>query len=137
MRVVLDSNVVVAGFAARGICSALFEYCIENHEVVVCAEILAETERALLRKVRVPRGVVRDVVAYLGSEAEVVVPAEVEPGACRDQSDLAVLGAAVAGQCKYVITGDADLLVLGAYAKVEIVSPRAFWERVKRGKGAK
>jgi len=28
----------------------LFEHCIENHEVVVCAEILAEVERTLVRK---------------------------------------------------------------------------------------
>ena len=135
MRVVLDSNVIVAAFAARGICSALLEYCVENHEMVVCAEILAEVERALLRKVGVPRPIVRDVLGYLGSEAEMVVPVEIDPAACRDTTDLPVLGAAVAGRCSYLITGDADLLLVAKHAGVRIVSPRAFWEQMKRGKG--
>jgi len=137
MRVVLDSNVIVAAFAARGICSALFEYCVENHEVVVCAEIMEEVECALLRKVRAPRATVRDVLEYLRSGADQVMPVEVDPGACRDRTDLPVLGAALAGRCSYIITGDADLLSIGKHAGVRIVSPRAFWEKMKRGKGRK
>ncbi len=42
MRLVLDSNVIIAVFATRGLCHALFEYCLENHKVIVCEEILAE-----------------------------------------------------------------------------------------------
>ena len=134
MRVVLDSNVIVAAFAARGICSALFEYCVENHEVVLCAEMLAEVERALVQKVRVPRPVVRDILGYLRREARLVSPLEIDSPVCRDKSDLPVLGAAAAAGCEYIITGDADLLSVGKHEQVSIVSPRAFWERMKREK---
>ena len=135
MRVVLDSNVLVAAFAARGICCALLEYCVENHEVVLCDEILQEVERALVRKVGVPRAVTRDVVGYLRGEAEMVSPIQIDPRVCRDKSDLPVLGAAVAGGCAYLITGDADLLSVGEHEGVDIVSPRAFWAKMKQGKG--
>ena len=134
MRVVLDSSVIVAAFAARGICSALFEYCVESHEVVLCQEMLREIERALLRKIGAPPAVVKEVLGYLRDHAETVSAAPVDPRVCRDASDLPVLGAAVAGRCDYIITGDADLLAVGEYEGVEIVTPRSFWERMKRRK---
>lgn len=34
MKLVLDSNVIVAAFATRGLCGSLFEYCLESHEVI-------------------------------------------------------------------------------------------------------
>ena len=134
MRVVLDSNVIVAAFATRGICSALFEYCVENHEVVLCKEMLEEIEGALVRNVGVPRAVVRDVLAYLRDHAETVTPSGVDAEVCRDKKDLPVLGAAVGAGCMYIITGDADLLAVGGYRGVQIVSPRAYWEKMKREK---
>ena len=134
MRVVLDSNVVVAAFAARGICNALIEYCIENDEVVLCDEIAAEVERVLIKKVGVPKAVVRDMVAYLRDHTEVLKPQPVESTACRDKSDLPVLGVALSGSCGHIITGDTDLLTTGEWGGVEIVSPREYWQKMRRGK---
>ncbi len=134
MRVVLDSSVIVAAFAARGICTALFEYCVENLEVVVCEDMLREVEKALLRKIKAPPVVVRDVLRYLRENAEIVSPAAVDPRVCRDRTDLPVIGAAVAAGCDYLVTGDDDLLAVGEHEKVKIVNPRSFWERVRKGK---
>ena len=137
MRVVLDSNVILAALAARGICSALFEYCVENHEVVICAEILEEVDRALSRKVRLPRPVVRDILGYLRAEAQLVSPLAVDAQACRDRDDAPILGAALSGGCSYIITGDRDLLSIGTYSGVHTVTPRQFWESMKVWKGRK
>lgn len=134
MRLVLDSNVIVAAFAARGICSPLFEYCVENHEVVLCGEMLREIEIALLRKIGVPRAVVREVLAYLGDRTEKVSAEPVDPRVRKDKSDLPVLGAAVAAGCDYIVTGDADLLSVAKHERVEIVTPRTFWERMRKGR---
>jgi putative PIN family toxin of toxin-antitoxin system len=134
MRVVLDSNVIVAAFAARGICSALFEYCIENDEVVLCDEIVAEVGRVLVKKVGVPKAVVRDIVAYLRDHTEIFKPRAVESAACRDKSDLPVLGVALSGSCGHIVTGDTDLLSIGEWAGVKIVSPRKYWQEMRRGK---
>jgi putative PIN family toxin of toxin-antitoxin system len=135
MRVVIDSNVIVAAFAARGICTALFEYCVENLEVVICEEMLREIEKALLRKIRAPRAVAREVLEYLRESTETVSAAPIDPRTCRDESDLAVIGAAVAAGCDYIVTGDADLLSLGKHEHVKIVSPRAFWDTMRKNRG--
>lgn len=111
MRVVLDSSVIVAAFAARGTWTALFEYCVENHEVVLCEEMLREIETALLRKVRVPPSVARDVLGYLRDSTETVSAALIDPRVCKKKGDLPIQGAAVAAGCDYIITGDDDLVV--------------------------
>ena len=134
MRVVLDSNVIVAAFATRGICSALFEYCIENDEVVLCDEIVAEVERVLTKKVGVPKPVVHDIVLYLKAHTEAFRPQPVASTACRDKSDLPVLGVALSGSCGHIVTGDTDLLSIGEWAGVKIISPRKYWQQVRRGK---
>ncbi len=40
MRIVLDANVVVAAFAARGLCESLFELCLGSHEIVLSERLL-------------------------------------------------------------------------------------------------
>ena len=134
MRVVLDANVVVAAFATRGICSALFEYCVENDEIVLCDAIITEIERALVKKVGVPKATAAEVVAYLRANVETLEPEILNAGVCRDKSDLPVLGVARTGGCKYIITGDRDLLSLGEWSGIGIVTPRMYWQKTRRGK---
>jgi putative PIN family toxin of toxin-antitoxin system len=133
MRLVLDSNVIIAAFAARGICNALFEYCLENHDVILCEEILGEVRAALLAKIVVPEEVADEVDSYLRISAELVSPAAVDIPDLKDSSDLPVLGTAVASGASYLITGDSELLTLRKVADTEIGSPRAFWEKMKSG----
>jgi putative PIN family toxin of toxin-antitoxin system len=82
----------------------------------------------------VPRAVVREIVAYLRDHTEAFTPHPVESAACRDKSDLPVLGVALSGTCGHIVTGDTDLLSIGEWAGVEIMSPREYWQTVRRGK---
>lgn len=63
MRVVLDSNVVIAAAAARGLCEAVFELCLERHHIVACEGILLEVGRKLEQKLRLPVAVVEVIVS--------------------------------------------------------------------------
>ena len=134
MRVVLDSNVIIAAFATRGLCEAVFEYCLEAHEVFICEEMLKEVSDKLLRKIRAPASVVADVDSYVRSGAEVVRPCHVSSETCRDKRDLVVLGTAEAAQADYLISGDMDLLSLRRFQNTVIVTPRRFWESARKKK---
>lgn len=48
--------------------------------------------------------------------------------AARDPADDKFLEAAIAGDARYIITGDQDLLVLGSFEGVSIVTPAQFLE---------
>ena len=44
----------------------------------------------------------------------------------RDPQDLLFVAAAVEGRADFIVTGDQDLLVLGEYQGIAVVTPRAF-----------
>lgn len=131
MRVVLDSNVIVAAFAARGLCSEVFEVCLAGHSIVISEHILSEVKRNLTRKLRIPESLVKEIMAYLKDEAESVKPLDLADSPCRDKDDNIIIGTALSGNAEFIITGDADLLVLKRYKGIYIVTPREFWSKLK------
>ena len=127
MRVVLDANVLVAAFAAQGLCHVVFELCLDQHEIVLSDTILQEVERALARKVKVPKAVVDGIGKYLREHAVLPTVKRPYPKISRDSTDDHVLALAVQAKADYLITGDEDLLVLERHADTQIVRPREFW----------
>ena len=132
MKIVVDSNVIIAAFAARGLCQALFEYCLESHDVILCESIIKEVKRNLIKKIKAPKVLVTEVEAYLRESASIDKPVPVDSSIFNDKSDLPVLGVTAASRSAYLITGDKDLLELKKYLDTDIVDPRSFWEVVKK-----
>ena len=54
MKIVLDTNVFVAAFATHGVCEAIMELCLDQHELGVCLELLSEVKRNLVKKLKIP-----------------------------------------------------------------------------------
>ena len=128
MRVVLDTNVLLAGFATRGLCEALLTLVYRDHIVILSEHILDEVSRHFSGKFKATKAQAEGVVAFLRSSSEIVEPAVVPRGTLRDKDDLPVLGTAVAGAAACLVTGDQELLSLGRYQRVDILSPRAFYD---------
>jgi len=133
MRLVLDSNVIIAAFAARGLCEVLFEYSISNHEVYISEAILKEIKEKFRTKIKVPENLVSEIDEYLRKSAEIVKPAAIDLPELKDKSDLPVMGTAASASAEYLITGDKELQRLRTFRKTSIVSPRSFWEEMKDG----
>lgn len=131
MRVVFDSNVLIAAFATHGLCHALLEICLRSHEVVVSAGILDEVEQKLRKKIKVPAGPVRDIRLFLETHCLLERPVPVPSDACRDPKDLPILGVAAAAHADCLVTGDADLLVIGKYHESAIHTPRQLYELLR------
>jgi putative PIN family toxin of toxin-antitoxin system len=132
MRLVIDSNVIIAAFAVRGLCHALFEYCLQSHDVILCESIIKEVTKHLRGRIKVPASVVTEIEVYLRESAIIDKPATVDPNAFGDKSDLPILGVALASGSSYIITGDKALLALNKYKDIDIISPRSFWEKMKK-----
>lgn len=131
MRVVLDTNVLLAAFAAHGLCEAVFEVCLTSHQIVLSEHIITELQRHLRSKLRMPAEQITEIVSFLRTHAEWVTPELVQTDTCRDPADLPVLGTAGAARADCLVTGDHDLLVLDSFQGTAILSPRAFHERVR------
>jgi putative PIN family toxin of toxin-antitoxin system len=132
VRVFLDTNVLVSAFATRGLCADLLELVLLEHDLVLGRHVVQELNKALRSKLRLPAALSSAIVDFVSGEAtqtiEQAAPALVQA----DTADARVLGEALAGKAALFVTGDAALLELGTIENMEIVSPRGFWEKMKK-----
>jgi len=126
MKIVLDTNVVIAGFASRGLCESILELCLDSHRIVLSEELLDEIERNLSNKIKLPAGVIDEIVRLLVEHGDMLEPASLPLDLCRDPDDVMILGLAVAAQADFIVTGDQDLLVLNEFRGIPIMTPRSF-----------
>ncbi|MDE3225248.1 MAG: putative toxin-antitoxin system toxin component, PIN family [Nitrospirota bacterium] len=127
MRLVLDTNVLIAAFIAHGTCQEVLEHCIYHHEIVGSSFLLDEFHRTLVRKFGYSRSEAGAAEQLVHSRMIIVEPQALEVPACRDPDDDIVLGTALAGACQCLVTGDADLLALVRYRGIDMISPSSFW----------
>jgi putative PIN family toxin of toxin-antitoxin system len=131
VRVFLDTNVLVAAVATRGLCADVLRVVLASHELVVSQQVLDEVRRVLRLKLGVSPGPVADFTRLLRQEAEVVPAVRLPDIELSDQDDLPLLGAAVAARVEVFVTGDRELVELGSVEGMRVVSPRQFWEGLK------
>ncbi len=128
MRIVLDSNIYVSSFATHGICQALFEHCLENHDVYISLEILSEVQRILTVKFKQPEDLTAQQLDFIKNHMILGDTPNLEAPVCRDPKDDHVLSLTRPTNSSYLVTGDKDLLVLKKFESASIVAPREFWE---------
>ena len=133
-RAVLDTNVIVSGLGWRGAPAVILDAVGDDRLVLVTsAPLLAELRRVLeyprLAKVIQGGAQLADLVA---SSGVVVVPNRVLT-VVRDDDNNRVLEAAIEGAADYIVSGDADLLDLGSFQGIPIITPGEFAATVLGG----
>lgn len=132
MRVFLDTNVLVSGFATRGLSADVVRHLMAEHELAVGEVVLEETRRVLIQTFGVPPENADEIERLLRRHHVEPVPDADPPVEVRDTDDEAVLASAIAAKAEILITGDSDLLdVAGKTDALRIMTPRAFWEEVR------
>ena len=128
MRLVFDTNVIVAGIVAEGLCREILETHLPEHTPILAQVLWDELVDTLYDKfgLRVDHLPVLDLYRQLAEWCE---PDPLTKTVCRDPDDDRVLAAAVAGHADAILTGDRDLLSLKEYSRIVVLSPRQFVER--------
>ncbi|TFG81584.1 MAG: putative toxin-antitoxin system toxin component, PIN family [Erysipelotrichales bacterium] len=132
MEIILDTNVIIAAFATRGLCSAVFELCLDRFEVILSEAILKETRQHLYGKIKLPYPQCNLIVSYLRESCIISETDDPNGSLCRDPKDLHVLGLAKRSTANYIITGDKDLLDFARFEETKIITPREFWALLKK-----
>ena len=132
MRVFLDTNVFGAAFATRGLCGDVLRDVLAAQELLVGEVVLAELERVLTRRLRLPATTVEPILQFLREHEVVPKPKEPASLPVRDPADRWILASALAARADVLVTGDRDLLDIAAQSPLRILDPRAFWELARR-----
>jgi putative PIN family toxin of toxin-antitoxin system len=132
MRVILDTNVILAAFAGRGLANGVFELCLDKHEIIISEHILLELQNNLQKKLKMPKDKVQRIIEYLREFCTLSPDKKLDKRICRDPEDIKILGLSELAEPDYIITGDSDLLTLKEFRSVPIITPREFWE-ISRG----
>lgn len=133
MKVVLDTNVLLAGLATHGICEGLVAIAFRDHTVVLSEHILNEFAEHYVGKFKATDQQAALVVSTFRKLSQIVIPAPVPSDAFDDADDRPVLGTTVAAGADCLVTGDMQLQSLGTYQGIPILSPREFYDRIHAG----
>jgi len=131
MKVFLDTNVLAAGFATRGLCSDIIRETLENHELITSLEILAELQRILRDKFKVPAEQIEEVLELIQSCGHISEPNTQASYEIADPDDVPHLSAAETSSCAYFVTGDKELWSVSPLGTMHVLSPREFWKAIQ------
>jgi putative PIN family toxin of toxin-antitoxin system len=131
VRVLLDTNVLVAAFATRGLCEDVLRTVLAEHDLILGETILEELERVLVTKLGMPVERARSVTQFLRDQSTVVNASEPASVPQDDPDDQWIVAAAIEGEVDALVTGDRHLLDVADKVSVTIVSPRGFWEKLR------
>jgi putative PIN family toxin of toxin-antitoxin system len=133
VKVFLDTNVLVSGFATRGLCADVIRLVLAEHELITADVVLSELKRVLKHKIELPGGQIQEILTFL--ESLIVQPKPISPPSIpvHDEDDRWVLASALAAKADVFVTGDKDLLdVVSQVADLVITDPRGFWSLAKK-----
>ena len=135
IRAVLDTNVLVSGLVAeQGPPRQILDAWLESLFTLVTSLYLVEelvhvlSYPRITERLRLDEEALTAILAALLSKAEVTSGQLRLPGVTRDPKDESVVACAKEGEEDYIVSGDQDLLVLGEYEGIQIITSRQFVE---------
>lgn len=132
VRVVLDSNIFISAYVFGGKPEEILKLIIaEQIQGITSQVLISEFLGVLRKKFGVSQNQILEIQSEIQDSFEVVWPVETF-SIIRDTEDNRILEAAVEGKCDYIITGDDDLLRVGSFRRIKIVTPDQFLRLMKK-----
>lgn len=128
MRVFLDSHVLIAALATRGICADLLRSVLVEHQLLASKAVFRTLREVLIARLRLPRALADQVIPFLRERAEVCEPDSSVDRAVGGSRGGDIVGAAIEGRADVLVTCDPVLLPMDDRASIRITDPRGFWE---------
>jgi putative PIN family toxin of toxin-antitoxin system len=134
-RLVLDTSVLIAALTKPRGAAGRIVRAWRSGDIEVVASDATNREAALVLGGRwltriAPRDAIEALLRDLRERSRRVRPRAIGDLDLRDEGDLRLVEAAVAGAADYVVTADREVLNKRGYGGVEFVTPSEFWKRL-------
>lgn len=136
MRAVFDTNVLLSAMLWGGSPHALLEQVRNGAVTLISSPALLTELSTVLARPKFDEILLRSktssaqILAQMRVLAEVIDPPSLAQPVCRDPDDDAVLALAMAAQADLIVSGDDDLLSLGNFEGIPILSSAQALHRV-------
>ena len=137
VRAVIDANVLLSGLLWHGTPHRLIEAVRAGVLTLITSPALLAELGEVIRRPKFQAIQARSrtdperTLGELRRLAEILDPPSLPAQVSRDPDDDAVLALAAASGADLIISGDADLLALGAHAGIPIIDPAAAIARLR------
>jgi uncharacterized protein len=126
LTIVFDSNIWISALRFGGVPMAALRAAYLRHTLACCDEIEAEVLRVLEIKFDWSRESASPVMKrYLERGLRVRISGKLK-NICRDANDDMVVECALIAHAQIIVSGDKDLLSLGKYSDIIVLSPAAY-----------
>lgn len=130
ISVVVDTNVLISALLFGGKPREILRMVIDRDILaVISPALILEFLEVLAKKFLFPHKRLLLVEKKVKKTFRLVYPTE-HIEVLHDQPDNRVLEAARAGECRYIVTGDKELLGLESYKTIAITTPKQFLEEL-------
>jgi len=128
MRLVLDTNIFISAFYWGGNSQKIFDRIISGlDELYVSDKIFEEISEVMARpKFKTEHGTIVKYIETIEKNCKKIFTEDRIKGICRDKDDDDKLECGIICNADYIITGDDDLLVLGNYETMKIITPKEY-----------
>ena len=142
MRIVLDTNILISAFVSRrGASAQILAYCqFGELELLISPETVDELRRVLAypdirKRLIYSDEQIEGLLAFLELTAVSLTPPTGVRAVPADADDDKFVALALAGEARYIVSGDSHLLEVGAYQGIAILKPAAFlrlWQTLRQ-----
>ena len=126
MIVLLDSGIWISGLQFDGIPLKALEKALIEDEIAICDRIEEEITRVLTEKFGWHIRHVRQSLAIYTHNAIHAAATGRLKGMCRDAKDAIIFECAVNSDAKLIVSGDQDILTVGIYEGIRVVTARKY-----------
>lgn len=141
MNAGIDTNSLAAGIAGfvreSSIPGAVRAWTTSDFNLVISEHILGELVGVFSKpyfRCRFSPEAVNLAITTLRTAATIVPISAVVEGVASHAEDDLVVATAVSGQARFLVTGDRQLLRVGDFQDIQIVTPREFLDTLGRGR---
>ena len=132
VKVILDTNILISALGLGGIPRKVFILALEKKILAVTSPILIAELREVISKKFPKLSQHLPAIERVIKDSFLIVQPETIINILKDTDDNRVLEAALEGMCSFIITGDKELLDLGYFDNIEILTANRFLEKLNK-----